>query len=128
MSQSLVMGSPILMGNNTVPGLQIHENVLKRIPEIDKVCRDFGLDYHQFVVEMLTYDEISEVAAYGGFPRRYPHWRWGMEFEELARGFQYGRHRIFEMVINSNPLYIYCLDSNTEVDHVTVIAHALGHG
>jgi stage V sporulation protein R len=29
---------------------------------------------------------------------------------------------------NTDPLYIYCLDSNPEVDHVTVIAHALGHG
>jgi stage V sporulation protein R len=96
--------------------------------EIDTVCKNFGLEYPPFVVEFLTYDEISEVAAYGGFPVRYPHWRWGMEYEELARGYQYGQHRIYEMVINTDPLYIYCLDSNAEVDHVTVIAHALGHG
>ncbi len=125
---SLIMGSPLLMGDNTIPGVKIPENIQRRIPEIDKVCRDFGLDYHPFVVEFLTYDEISEVAAYGGFPVRYPHWRWGMEYEELARGYEYGRHRIYEMVVNTNPLYIYCLDSNPEVDHVTVIAHALGHG
>jgi stage V sporulation protein R len=28
---------------------------------------------------------------------------------------------------NTNPCYIYCLDSNTLVDNVTVVAHALGH-
>jgi stage V sporulation protein R len=128
MAASLLRGSPILMGNNTIPGVKIPANIQARIPEIDRKCKEFGLDYHPFVVEFLTYDEISEVAAYGGFPIRYPHWRWGMEFEELARGYEFGRHRIYEMVVNTNPLYIYCLDSNPEVDHVTVIAHALGHG
>jgi stage V sporulation protein R len=125
---SLFTGSSILMGNNTIPGVSIPDNILKKIPKIDRTCRDFGLDYHPFVVEFLRYDEISEIAAKGGFPNRYPHWRWGMEFEQLAKGYEYGMHRIYEMVVNSSPLYIYCLDSNTEVDHVTVIAHALGHG
>lgn len=127
-SQSLIMGSPLLMGDNTIPGVRIPQNILDKIPAIDRECKDFGLNYPPFVVEFLTYDEISEVAAYGGFPVRYPHWRWGMEYEELARGYQFGRHRIYEMVVNTDPLYIYCLDSNPEVDHVTVIAHALGHG
>ena len=31
------------------------------------------------------------------------------------------------MVINTNPCYIYCMDSNTLVDNVDVIAHAIGH-
>jgi stage V sporulation protein R len=31
------------------------------------------------------------------------------------------------MVINTNPCYIYCLNSNTLVDHLTVVAHATGH-
>lgn len=127
-SQSLILGSPMLMGDNTIPGVRIPDNILAKIPDIDRECKDFGLDYPPFVVEFLTYDEISEVAAYGGFPVRYPHWRWGMEYEELARGYQFGRHRIYEMVVNTDPLYIYCLDSNPEVDHVTVIAHAIGHG
>lgn len=128
-ASSLVTGgSPLLMGNNTIPGVRIPDNILKKIPDIEKACKDFGLTYHPVVVEMLTYDEISEVAAYGGFPNRYPHWRWGMEYEELSRGYEFGMHRIYEMVINTNPLYIYCLDSNSEVDHVTVIAHAIGHG
>jgi spore cortex formation protein SpoVR/YcgB (stage V sporulation) len=33
---------------------------------------------------------------------------------------------ISEMVINTNPCVIYCLDSNTLVDNIDVIAHALG--
>lgn len=127
MSSKFFHGSSLLMGDNTTPGLQIPEELKKLIPDIFKACKDFGLDFYPTVVQMLTYDEISEVAAYGGFPVRYPHWQWGMEYEELQRGYEHGMHRIYEMVINTNPCYIYCLDSNTLLDNVTVIAHALGH-
>ncbi len=52
---------------------------------------------------MLDYDEMNEVAAYGGFPTRYPHWRFGMEYEQLAKGYEYGLSKIYEMVINNDP-------------------------
>lgn len=127
MASNFMKGSPLLTGDNTTPGLDLPEEIAVLIPEIKQKCRDFGLDFYPTIVQMLTYDEISEVAAYGGFPVRYPHWRWGMEYEELQRGYEHGMHRIFEMVINTTPCYIYCLDSNTLVDNVTVIAHAIGH-
>ena len=120
-------GSSILLGNNTVPGVKAPKKEAELIPVILKACTDFGLDYYPTVVEYLTYDEISEIAAYGGFPVRYPHWRWGMSYEELQKGYELGMHRIYEMVINSNPCYIYILSSNTLVDNITVIAHATGH-
>lgn len=123
----MLMGSPILMGNNNVPGVRIHKEVMDVMDTIFSECRDFGLDFYPTIVEFLTYDEISEIAAYGGFPVRYPHWRFGMEYEELSRGYEFGMHRISEMVVNNNPCYIYCLDSNTLVDNIDVIAHALGH-
>lgn len=128
MAQSLILGSPMLMGNSTVPGVPLHKEVQALLPMIDEKCRKFGLSYPPWYVQMMTYDEISEVAAYGGFPKRFSHWTWGMEYEELARGYEHGMHRIYEMVVNTDPLCIYCLDSNPLVDHVTVIAHALGHG
>lgn len=120
-------GSPLLMGDNTTPGLQLPPEIKAVMPDIFKACRDFGLDFYPTIVQMLTYDEISEVAAYGGFPVRFPHWKWGMEYNELQQGYEHGMHRIYEMVVNTCPCYIYCLDSNTLVDNVTVIAHALGH-
>ncbi|RDJ35311.1 MAG: SpoVR family protein [Crenarchaeota archaeon] len=127
MSNDFLHGSSLLLGDNTVPGVQIPEELKKLIPDIFKACKDFGLDFYPTVVQMLAYDEISEIASYGGFPVRYPHWKWGMEYEELQKGYMYGMHRIYELVINTNPCYIYCLDSNALVDNVTVIAHALGH-
>lgn len=121
------MQSQMLQGNNTIPGVDVPLNIRRKIPEILKICRDFGLDFYPTVVEFLTYDQISEVAAYGGFPVRYPHWSFGEQYEELSRGYEHGYHRICEMVVNTNPCYLYCLDSNTIVDHITVIAHATGH-
>ena len=101
MKQSKYMfGSPVLMGDSTVPGLAMPEELKRLLPEIYRRVHDFGCDFHPTVVEMLTYDEISEIAAYGGFPVRYPHWRWGMEYEELQQGYMHGMHRIYEMVVN----------------------------
>lgn len=120
-------GSNVLLGDNTVPGVNLTPELKKYIPLILKACRDYGLDFYPTIVQLLTYDEISEIAAYGGFPVRYPHWQWGMEYEELQRGYEFGMHKIYELVINSNPCIIYCLDSNTMLDHLTVVAHATGH-
>lgn len=127
MYSKFMKGSSLLVGDNTTPGLRLPVDLEALIPKIVKACEDFGLDFYPIVVQKLTYDEISEVASYGGFPVRYPHWKWGMEYEELQRGYEHGMHKIYEMVINTNPCYIYCLDSNTLVDDVTVIGHAIGH-
>jgi len=124
---SRMRGGSLLQGNNTVPGVSPPKEVMDLVPDILQVCKDFGLDFWPTVVQFLDYDEISEVAAYSGFPVRYPHWKWGMDYEELSKGYEYGMHRIYEMVINSRPTYIYCLNSNTLVDNITVIVHATGH-
>lgn len=105
---SLMQRAGLLIGDNTIPGVKVPKEVEERIPEIFKACRDFGLDFFPTVVEFLTYDEISEVAAYGGFPVRYPHWKFGQEYEELSKGYEHGYHRIFEMVVN-------CLHPETPV-------------
>lgn len=123
----MLSGTPILEGDNTIPGLKIHKEVLDVLPVIEKETKEMGLDYPPFVVEFVRYDEMAELASYGGFPVRIPHWKWGMEYEELSRGYEFNQYRISEMVVNTIPAYIYCMDSNTLVDNVDVICHALGH-
>jgi len=127
MSDKFLFGSPVLFGSATTPGVPIPEELQKHIPTIFKACKDFGLDFYPTIVQMLSHDEMSEVASYGGFAVRYPHWKFGAEYEEMQRGYLHGNHRIYEMVINCNPSYLYCLNSNTILDNITVIAHALGH-
>ena len=95
--------------------------------KIEQVAREYGLDFFPTVFEMLTYDQINEIAAYGGFPNRYPHWRYGMEYERLSKSYEYGLSKIYEMVINNNPSYAYLLEGNSFTDQKLVMCHVLGH-
>ncbi|NUM81223.1 SpoVR family protein [bacterium] len=95
--------------------------------EIEGYARGYGLDFFTQIFEVLDYDEINMVAAYGGFPTRYPHWRFGMEYEQLAKGYEWGLQKIYEMVINNDPCYAYLLESNGYVDQKIVMAHVYGH-
>ncbi len=95
--------------------------------EIEAHALSFGLDFYDTIFEVLDYDELSEIAALGGFPTRYPHWRFGMEYEQLAKGYRYGLQKIYEMVINNNPCYAYLLRCNQRVDQKLVMAHVYGH-
>ena len=76
---------------------------------------------------MLSYDHMNEIAAYGGFPNRYPHWRFGMEYERLSKSYEYGLSKIYEMVINNNPSYAYLLEGNSLTDQKLVMCHVFGH-
>ena len=40
---------------------------------IEEIARRHGLDFFPTIFEMLSYDQMNEIAAYGGFPSRYPH-------------------------------------------------------
>ncbi|AMV39143.1 SpoVR family protein [Planctomyces sp. SH-PL62] len=95
--------------------------------ETEGHARDYGLDFYETIFEVLDYDEISEIAAFGGFPTRYPHWRFGMEYQQLSKGYRYGLQKIYEMVINNDPCYAYLLRCNQLVDQKLVMAHVYGH-
>ena len=96
--------------------------------EIIKQCAlKEGLDFFETRFQMLDYDQINQVAAYGGFPQRYPHWRFGMEFERLRKQHTYGLGKIYEMVINNDPCYAYLLTDNAMVDQKLVMAHVYAH-
>lgn len=94
---------------------------------LERYARDFGLDFPEVRFQMLDYDLLNQVASYEGFPTRYPHWRFGMEYERLSKSFAYGLHRIYEMVINTDPCYAYLLTSNLLVDQKLVMVHVFGH-
>ena len=95
--------------------------------EIEEHATNYGLDFFPIIYEVLDYKTMNEVAAYGGFPTRYPHWRFGMDYEQLAKGYEFGLQKIYEMVINTNPAYAYLLEGNSLVDQKTVMAHVCGH-
>jgi stage V sporulation protein R len=95
--------------------------------QVEDVARGFGLDFFPTIFEVVAYDQMNELASYGGFPVRYPHWRFGMEYEQLAKSSEYGLSRIYEMVINNNPSIAYLLEGNSLVDQKLVMTHVYGH-
>ena len=108
---------------------------LKRFPaylrdiqeEIEGHARNFGLDFFPIIYEVLDYKTMNEVAAYGGFPTRYPHWRFGMDYEQLSKSYEWGLSKIYEMVINTSPAYAYLLEGNSTTDQKIVMAHVCAH-
>jgi stage V sporulation protein R len=95
--------------------------------EIEGYARAYGLDFYETIFEVVDADDLNEIAAYGGFPTRYPHWSFGMSYEELRKGYDYGLSKIYEMVINNDPCYAYLMRCNHTVDQKLVMAHVYGH-
>jgi stage V sporulation protein R len=95
--------------------------------EIRQHATDYGLDFFPIIFEVLDYKTLYEIAALGGFPLRYPHWRFGMEYNQLSKGYTYGLSVIYEMVINTNPSYAYLLEGNEMVTQKMVMAHVTAH-
>ncbi len=95
--------------------------------EIERHARAYGLDFYETIFEVIDAEDLNEIAAYGGFPTRYPHWSFGMSYEELKKGYDYGLSKIYEMVINNDPCYAYLMRCNHVVDQKLVMAHVYGH-
>ncbi len=111
--------------------ISLHRTLPQELADVQKElsgkAREYGLDFFETIFEVVDYDEMSMLAAFGGFPVRYPHWRFGAEYHELSKGYEYGLQKIYEMVINTNPCYAYLLKSNSMMDQKLVIAHVYGH-
>ena len=95
--------------------------------QIELWAKGYGLDFFETIFELIDAKHLNEIAAYGGFPTRYPHWRFGMIYDSLSKGYEYGLQKIYELVINNDPCYAYLMNSNTLVDQKIVIAHVYGH-
>jgi stage V sporulation protein R len=108
--------------NNNITGELLDISI-----SLSEKAKSVGLDFFTTIFQMVDYKELNEIAAYGGFPNRYPHWRWGMEYDRLSKSYTYGLSVIYEMVINNDPCYAYLLRANSLVAQKTVIAHVYAH-
>ena len=95
--------------------------------EIRGYAETYGLDCFEVIFELVSVDRMNMVAAFTGFPTRYPHWRFGMEYEQLSKTHEYGLSKIYELVINTDPCYAYLIDSNSLMEQKLVMAHVYGH-
>ena len=57
----------------------------------------------------------------------HPHFTFGQQYESLYHQYHSGMGKIYEMVVNTDPTYMYLQKNNPVVDNLTVVAHALAH-
>jgi len=78
--------------------------------EVEGYAKGFGLDFFPILYEVLDYN-----------------WRFGMDYEQRSKSYEWGLSKIYEMVINTNPAYAYLLEGNSLVDQKIVMAHVCAH-
>lgn len=89
----------------------------------------YGLDTYPNQIEIINADFMMDAYTRGGMPIFYDHWSFGMERENLEKAYRRGQMGLaYEIVINTKPAIAYCMDENSPVMQMLVIAHAsFGH-
>ncbi len=97
------------------------------VTEANNLAEKLGLDPYPVKYWIVDHDEMNELIAYGGFQTRYPHWRWGMQYDRQQKQDQYGGGKAFEIVNNDNPAHAFLQESNSIADQKAVITHVEAH-
>lgn len=106
---------------------EISEELEPVVEEAQERVDELGLEPRDVKYWINHNDEVNQLAAYGGFQERYPHWRWGMKYDRQQKEGEFGGGKIFEMVINNDPCHAYLQMSNDAVDQKAVITHVEAH-
>ncbi|CCQ36633.1 SpoVR family protein [Natronomonas moolapensis 8.8.11] len=93
----------------------------------NELAEKLGLDPFEVNYWIVDYDEMNELIAYGGFQRRYPHWRWGMSYDRQRKQRQFLGGKAFEIVNNDDPSNAFLQESNELADQKAVITHVEAH-
>jgi stage V sporulation protein R len=100
------------------------------LEEIDERCLqiagELGFDVPPIVYHLLRSSEIYDIAA-RGLPGRYSSSRFGAIYNQQHGDYRMGRSRIYELIVNTEPVHAYLLDGNSLVAQTLVMAHCTGH-
>ncbi|MFT4891216.1 MAG: stage V sporulation protein R [Halobacteriales archaeon] len=97
------------------------------VEEANALAEKLGLEPYPVNYWIVDYDEMNELIAYGGFQHRYPHWRWGMQYDRQRKQGRYGGGKAFEIVNNDRPSHAFLQESNDLADQKAVITHVEAH-
>jgi stage V sporulation protein R len=97
------------------------------VREANALAEKLGLDPYPVNYWIVDYDEMNQLMAYGGFQHRYPHWRWGMQYDRSKKQSQFLGGRAYELVNNDDPSHAFLQESNALVDQKAVITHVEAH-
>lgn len=99
----------------------------------DAVCAIIAKDKYELDVlpneiQIIRADQMLDAYTTTGLPDSYRHWSFGKRRMMEERDFDASKHLAYEIVINSDPCIAYCMDSNSPLMQILVIAHAsYGH-
>lgn len=100
------------------------------LQEIDERCQaiagELGFELPEIVYHLMRSTEIYDIAA-RGLPGRYSSSRFGASYRKQLDDYRLGRSRIYELIVNTDPVHAYLLDGNSLTAQTLVIAHCLGH-
>jgi spore cortex formation protein SpoVR/YcgB (stage V sporulation) len=103
--------------------LKEYEPTIRRMHDIGN---QFGLSFREIFWHQSTRDNLSFVASFG-LPNRFSHWYFGGIYKNLKIQQDENLISILELVLNTDPVYAFLLDSNSHLENMMVIAHVLGH-
>jgi len=95
--------------------------------EARQLAEKLGLEPYDVNYWVVDHDEINRAVAYGGFQTRYPHWRWGMNYDKQRKQDRFTQARIYELVVNDDPCHAYLQVTNDLADQKAVITHVEAH-
>ena len=115
------------MNPDRIEQQRIAEGLEEPVDEAANLAEKFGLDPFPVSYWIIDYDDMNELIAYGGFQTRYPHWRWGMQYDRQQKQGQFMGGKAFEIVNNDNPAHAFLQESNDLADQKAVITHVEAH-
>ena len=103
------------------------EQLEEPVREAATLARTLGLDPYDVNYWIVDHDDMNELVAYGGFQHRYPHWRWGMQYDRQQKQTRFLGGKAFEIVNNDVPAHAFLQVSNSLADQKAVITHVEAH-
>ncbi len=98
--------------------------------EIQRIGKDYlKLDTYPAQIEIISAEQMLDLYSSVGLPISYGHWSYGKEFVRNARDYKRGNMGLaYEIVTNTSPCLVYCMEENTMCMQILVMAHAgIGH-
>ncbi len=93
---------------------------------IQRIARDFGLDFMPQEFDVVPAQKMLEIMAYR-LPVNYSHWSFGRDYEIERTRWEYGYAVPYEVVFNSNPARAYIMETNPPSIQILVMAHVYAH-
>lgn len=125
MSEATERTTPIFTDSEWTP--ELIDNITSAIKVI--ADEELGLSYYPMQIRIITSEQMLDAYASVGMPVGYAHWSFGKRFLINQRAYQSGQMGLaYEIVINTDPCLVYCMEDNTMTMQTLVIAHAgFGH-